>query len=144
MQFKVTYQGKREIGQEWAHFAWLVEINGETFEYRTGLGHATSRHNKLGMAYHKKPVTLQGKEVIALPNEWVHVPSADDVLHCLFSDADAGAYSFDDFCDNLGYSNDSLKALDTYRACMESSKKLRKALGKEYGAESARIAALEL
>lgn len=137
MQFKVSYQGKRDTkGIEWAHFAWLVEINGAVFQYRTGLGHATARRNSWN--YQGKP---KDKAVICLDTEWVHVPAQDDILECLFSDADAGAESFNDFCDNFGYSNDSLKALDTYRACMETANTLRKALGAEYQTERARIAA---
>lgn len=40
-------------------------------------------------------------------------------------DAEAGQKSIDEFCDDLGYDNDSIKALDVYRACMKTAQKLR-------------------
>ena len=137
MQVKITFQGARD-SKEWNHFAWLVNINGVDFEYRTGLGHATPKVNKFGdRAWHKPAIPT-----VSIENAWVHIPGIDGVLECLFSDARCGAESFDDFCDNCGYSNDSLKALDTYRACMESAKNLRKALGAAYETERARIESL--
>ena len=60
------------------------------------------------------------------------------------SDTDAGLESFNEFCDNMGYSNDSLHAFDVYRACAENGQKLRKALGAEYEAQRTRVIALEL
>ena len=44
-------------------------------------------------------------------------PELCDVLNCLLSDAEAGAQSFDDFCDEFGYGTDSRKAEKTWRAC---------------------------
>lgn len=126
---------------EWPHFAWKVEINGVFFDYKTGLGHKTNFRGREYGKTNKKPensVRLEDAQC------WAHVPNIDDVLNCLFSDARAGAESFNEFCSNFGYSNDSLKALDTYRACMDSAKKLRLALGKDYETERARIEALEL
>ena len=48
-------------------------------------------------------------------------------------------YSFEEFCDNMGYSNDSLKALDTYRACLETAKKLKACLKNEYSEIEQRV-----
>ena len=44
-------------------------------------------------------------------------PELADVLHCLLSDAEAGAQSFEDFCADLGYDTDSRKAEKTWQAC---------------------------
>lgn len=52
-------------------------------------------------------------------------PDHDSILECLYYDTLAGQDSFDEFCDNHGYSNDSLKALDVYRACMDNARKLK-------------------
>jgi len=139
MKIKIIYQGKVTLG-EWRHFKWSVEINGELFEYRTGLGHATRKVNRFGDRLWHKPSV----ETISTNDEWIHIPKIDDILHCLFMDAQSGSESFDDFCDNLGYSNDSLKALDMYRSCADSAKRLRKALANEYTVEHERIEALEL
>lgn len=52
-------------------------------------------------------------------------PTGLDILASLSNDAQAAECSFEDFCDNYGYSNDSLKALDIYRACALNAKKLK-------------------
>ena len=52
-------------------------------------------------------------------------PTELDILACLYNDKQAGEYNFNDFCDNLGYNNDSIKDFDTYRACMDTAYKLR-------------------
>lgn len=56
---------------------------------------------------------------------WKNAPSEADVLECLKLDVECGSMSFVDFCDNFGYSDDSLSALDIYRACQDTAKKLR-------------------
>lgn len=128
---------------DWPHFAWSIVINGERFDYKTGLGHRTDYFKGPNSRMAKKPT---GKNVI--PNgdikAWIHVPEIDEVLNCLFRDAESADQSFDEFCNNLGYSTDSIRAFNTYRACAEARAKLRKALGKEYQAERERIQALEL
>ena len=52
-------------------------------------------------------------------------PSEMDILSCLYMDKQCGEYSFNDFCDNMGYNSDSIKDFDTYRACMDIASKLR-------------------
>jgi hypothetical protein len=49
----------------------------------------------------------------------------DDILYSLILDSQAGNETFDDFCDNFGYDNDSIKANDIYRACQKNAKKVR-------------------
>lgn len=138
------YQNK-----EWPHFAWNVVINGESFSYKTGIGHAY-------LGKKQKPEDVPVNEYrgflklrddsrsLGVVNAYAKAPSQDEVLHALLSDAECGNYSFDEFCDNLGYSNDSLKALDVYRACGEIAKKLRGCLKGDYQATKERIQALEL
>lgn len=128
IQHTITYAG-RHPNEDWEHFKWYVTIGEVTFEYRTGLGHCTPERRDDG-GWNKKPdlPCIFDKDIEA----WVHVPKIEDVLDCLFMDADMGAKSFDDFCFEFGYSNDSIKAFDTYRTCMKNGKKLRKALGPKY------------
>jgi hypothetical protein len=52
-------------------------------------------------------------------------PKAADVLHSLVLDSEADGMSFRDWCDNYGYSDDSLNALETYRHCCDTAQKLR-------------------
>ncbi len=53
-------------------------------------------------------------------------PTAYDVLACLTKN-DPG--SFDDFCSEFGYSNDSIKALSTYKAVVSEWKKVKRIWG---------------
>ena len=53
-------------------------------------------------------------------------PQAADVLHSLVLDSEADGMSFRDWCDNFGYSDDSLKALEVYRQCCATANSLRK------------------
>lgn len=142
MKFEIDYLGF-EANAAWPAHRWTVKINGASFEYRTGAGHATPffRDTFPGARRNARPTD---RPVIADADRqaWVDVPKADDVLACLLDDARAGSESFDDFASNYGVSSDSLKALDTYRACMDTAARLRKALGPEYGAETQRIDAL--
>jgi hypothetical protein len=53
-------------------------------------------------------------------------PHVADVLHSLILDASTGNECFNDWCDNLGYDSDSMKAFKTYQACCDTAKLLRK------------------
>lgn len=53
-------------------------------------------------------------------------PSAASVLHSLLLDASANDRSFNDWCSDYDYSNDSMKAFETYQACCAIGEKLRK------------------
>jgi len=93
---------------------WIVNINGQVFDYYTGIGH---RNNK------------------AAPQ----LPLLDDVLFSLVSDSDACEMSFNEWCSNFGYDTDSRKALAVYELCQENTDKLRKA-GVDISAERERLA----
>ena len=120
--------------KEWAHYSWTVLINGVDFQYRTGTGHFTpyrgNSRNKYDNTRNKKPDnSLSNSEL----EGWLHVPQQDEVMHCLFSDAESGHQLFSDFCGELGYDTDSIKAFSTYQACQTIADKLRTALKNEYG-----------
>ena len=53
-------------------------------------------------------------------------PDMLDVLGSLFMDAGSADETFEDWCSNLGYSDDSRKALAVYKACGRIAKKLEK------------------
>ena len=53
-------------------------------------------------------------------------PKVADVLHSLILDASAADENFHDWCANYGYSDDSIKAMNTYKACLEIAVALRK------------------
>lgn len=140
MEHKITFTGFVN-DKEWKHYSWLITIGNETFNYKTGIGHAIKRFNRDNYRPNKVP---GGKKAVidAITDSMVFVPEIDEVLSCLLSDADFGNESFNDFCDNLGYSSDSIKAFDVYRSCMDTGKRLRVALGENYTGEVGRIRAL--
>lgn len=48
------------------------------------------------------------------------------LLYCFVSDAHSGQESFDNFCDNFGYDNDSRKAEKIFKLCEKSTEKAYK------------------
>lgn len=113
---------------KWPHFLWNVIINSEVFQYKTGIGHATSVYTKTNQK-NSRPKFDTVYDSVNL--RWIHKPIESEILECLKNDAQLGLESFDSFCDNLGYSNDSISAFDSYRACADTYKRLQKALGFE-------------
>lgn len=89
---------------------WRVTLSSKagfhSFDYFTGLG---LRHK---------------------PDSWgkrkPRKPKVADVLHSLILDASAADENFHDWCANFGYSDDSIKAMNTYKACLEVAAALRK------------------
>jgi hypothetical protein len=61
-------------------------------------------------------------------------PTAQGVLECLLSDTQSAYGSFNDFCSNMGYSEDSIKAKRIYDACHRQDKRLKKLFGADYQA----------
>jgi hypothetical protein len=59
-------------------------------------------------------------------------PTSREVLAGLLLDASCAAESFEDFCTNLGYDVDSIKALKVYKTCKGISARLHKFLGNAY------------
>lgn len=139
IEFIGLTERKQNNNNPWLCFEYRVTIGKETTEYFTGIGHAYVSSKK------EKPEDFPAnwqdgtKYTILKHNKqferqldkfsktlYIRKPSPSDIAECLLSDIQCGQYSFDEFCENLGYSNDSLKALDVYRACMELARKFKK------------------
>lgn len=58
-------------------------------------------------------------------------PHPADVLHSLLLDGEAVNQSFNDWCADFGYDNDSIKALGTYQECCKNGETLRKMFTRE-------------
>lgn len=140
---QVIFQGFMD-GVEWDHFQWAIHIGSEAFTYKTGIGYCT----KAKWNGTKPPTLDKDKRVIRSELKgntvFIHVPKVRDVLHCLFRDAEAGDWSFKSWCDEYGYSSDSLKALDIYRACEETATKLKRVFGPKYQDYKERILQWEI
>lgn len=89
--------------------------------------HVKLRAKKLGNAtmrlYFSKGVGLKGA-----------VPTADEVLDCLASDASSieNAGCFAEWASEIGYDEDSRRALKTFNTCERQAQRLNKFLGAEY------------
>lgn len=66
------------------------------------------------------------------PGKPIAPPDVTDVLHSLLLDADAlNCRDFADWCGDFGYDTDSIKARETYDACIATATKLRAAFGQK-------------
>lgn len=104
-------------GKPWPCFEWRVTFSSKSghwsIPYYCGLAHVKKS---------KFPGSGYGKE-------FPKAPTVDDVLHSLILDASASDYNLQDWCAEYGYSDDSIRALNTYRQCLEIATNLRKYLG---------------
>ena len=119
----IAYMGE-SIPDGWSVVcdSWRVTINGQRFDYHTGLGH--------------RKVNKQAQRVAALKRgtvaykEWEKMyvkpvkPSLSSVLHCLVTDADAENMNYCEWCDSYGYERDTFQAFESYRACLAIAEKL--------------------
>lgn len=73
---------------------------------------------------HKTSYDLQRAAMAwKIKNQFSPLPTAYSLLACL-QKSDVG--TFKDFCSDFGYSDDSIKALETYRAVQEEFEKVRR------------------
>jgi hypothetical protein len=59
-------------------------------------------------------------------------PTVAGVLSCLLRDAQAGDNTFEDFCGEMGYDEDSRKAERIWKSCQKIAENLQRLLGDEY------------
>lgn len=103
--------GKSDTWKETADY-FRVTLNNR----KNGVGYCFDYFKGVGLRRKNKPVK----------------PSVYEVLDSLCTDAESGGCSFNEFCDNYGYSNDSIEAFDIYRDCMEAHEKLNKIFSTEH------------
>lgn len=121
-----------------------VNSKSESFEYCTGTGHRVAPNKTTNKMPLKEKAELDKHRVLAgldraswvngngfKANHWVVAPTAAGVLYSLLSDMTCGSGTFEDFCGNLGYDEDSRKAHDIYLACQKSGSQLRKVFTRE-------------
>ena len=149
--FKSTYLLDNSKDEEWQHDLFNVTFtNGNKLintEFKTGLGHRVLKAKKgaitsLAPKYNKellkvgidKGLTLIEDDFV-LNNGWTKSkyiggscfavsPTAASVLYSLIVDHDCAYDLFEDFCDNCGHDQDSIKALEIYKACQKNAKQL--------------------
>ena len=112
---------------------YIVIIEGQDFEYSCGIGHRIELDRFKREAFQKlmnrNPAKNKANLLMYIDElKKVSKPkplNIDDVLYSLVLDSQFSNETFDDFCDNLGYNSDSMKANGIYRACQKNSKKVR-------------------
>ena len=108
---KINYVGETTRDNNWKCDQWRVELSSKagfwSTDYFTGLG-------------------LRTKPRAAWDSPKPKKPKIEDVLYSLFSDASAAELNFHDWCAEYGYSDDSIKALNTYKQCLDIATALRK------------------
>ena len=105
-----TSSSNRTTVDQWAITAFDEDGNPHVFDYFTGLGRRKVRNK---------------------PNP----PKVADVMYSLLTDASAEQRNFHEWCSDYGYSTDSISALNTYRACLDTAAALRKCFSPELLAE---------
>ena len=87
-----------------------------------------ANHYKLTFKKDKKRFTTFFSQGIGIQGE----PEIPGVLECLQGDCQSAEYSFEDFCGEFGYDQDSRKAFKIYKACGKIKGKLHKFLGSDF------------
>ena len=133
--FTATHVGTFLTDELWVHDKWIVVIEGQDFEYSTGIAHrepkTTSRLDKEAFQkiINKNPKKEKTNLLLYIDElKSCSKPknlNIDDVLYSLILDAQSGSECFDDFCDNFGYNQDSIKASEIYNNCKKNAKKLK-------------------
>ena len=112
---------------------YIVLIEGQDFEYSCGIGHRIEldrfRKEAFQKIMNKNPQKNKANLLMYIDElKKVSKPkplNIDDILYSLILDGQFSNETFDDFCDNFGYNNDSIKANEIYRACQKNSKKVK-------------------
>ncbi len=96
----------------WEHDLWKVTLRLEGRQYTTKF--------RTGTGWRGKPA-----------------PNAADVVSCLAMSARLGESSFEDYCADLGYDSDSIKAKKVWQACKRTAPRMRRLLGAHFETVSA-------
>ena len=132
VKFSAIHRGEAKDG-DWEHDLWYCSFNRGLkarqmeLEYRTGTGHRVVMKGYGSNPGNLRPGTIgYANWKRQLPMTAV-APSAASVLHSVVMDSSADSEPFGDWCSNLGYEEDSRKALETYLLCQAQSQMFRKA-----------------
>lgn len=148
----VPFSQSRNKGEKNPSLNWTVTIKKDgreviTTDYMQGSGHCpadkkTFNTPALNPAAEKRQAIAQECETGRLYNRFMpsnafqnsspKIPAPDlaDVLHSLLLDSSAlDSGTFEDWCGDLGFDSDSIKARGMYDACIAEALKLRAAFG---------------
>lgn len=146
IKFELTCIGYTKK-HNWECIKFNCKINDQDFDYHVGMGHVKTS-NDYNIFFSPKKAKNEGYTISTswspsklsehhhhgLIQAMVKPPKLEEILYCLFLDSEAHDESFENWCDNLGYNTDSIKAKKSYETCVETYFKLRKALGTDFAA----------
>lgn len=126
---KIDFVGKVDE-KEWPHFLWNVTISHKngfwTFPFKCGIGHIEKKPGAIPMPnppYKKGTVAYAQWEANSTrPKK----PKTSDVMYSILSDIQAADSSFNNWCTEFGYDNDSMRAFKIYQTCCEYAVQVRK------------------
>ena len=126
---KIDYAG--EVPSKWDESTprtvdqWRVTLSSKagshSFDYFTGLGLRDTVIGVRAMNMHNSRF-VKGHWEATKPK----TPKVADVLYSLIMDASAADENFHEWCADHGCSDDSIKAMNMYKACLETAQALRK------------------
>ena len=90
-------------------------------------------HNvyKVNVSYNGKRTSFKFYDSAHNTNMGIE-PTKNDILDCIVSDYNYTEYStFNDFCANMGYDNDSIKAQKIWKSCLKQAAKLQKVFSED-------------
>lgn len=123
IQFSASLIGETIKDNNWECDEWRVKLGTIETHYYTGTGCRKPKPGAFRTTARKGTVAYANWERANLQPV---APCAVDVIYSLLSDAEAADMSFNDWCDNFGYSSDSISAFDTYQQCCAIGQDLRK------------------
>ena len=94
---------------------------------------AGSYHYKVTL-YRRLPGSGRSRQIttyFSMGPALCHEPEAADVLSSLMLDARTGEETFEDFCSEFGYDEDSRKAYKTWEFCRDFAPKVERFLGED-------------
>lgn len=115
---------------DWECDQWSCVFTGEdrrplVSTYYTGIGHRVL--TPMGQLEVKRAgkSSIRHIESIKRQHSKAVAPHAAGVLHSLLSDASSGEQNFHDWCDDLGFDKDSIKAQKAYNECCDTLTRMR-------------------
>lgn len=111
IRYNAIYCGEVMKDNNWICDKWSITFiragikKSINFDYFTGTGHRVENR------------------IMAVVNPVF--PHATGLIYSCIMSGDSCNMSFRDWCNNYGYDSDSIKALETYRACQEEYNKLQ-------------------
>ena len=96
----------------WSCDQWSVQFDSKDGIYRTDYftGIGLRKTNKNSWDKTPKPVK----------------PTIKNVMYSMLIDSEASDMAFDDWCEEFGYSDDSISALNIYKKCLDTARSIRK------------------